>query len=72
MENGLVDTVGEGARETMERAVSGRTHSCIKWLAGGKPLYNTGSPVWGSVMSRGLGVWRGMKAQEARVSTGEC
>ena len=55
MENGLVDTVGKGVRETMERAVSGRTHACIKRLAGGKLLYNTGTPVWGSVMTGGVG-----------------
>ena len=27
--------------------------SCVKWIAGGRLLYNTGSPLWNSVMGWG-------------------
>ena len=31
------------------------TLSCVKWIAGEKLLYNTGSPAWHSVMTWGGG-----------------
>ena len=37
-----------------ESSISIYTLSCVKWVAGKKLLYNTGSPAWCSVMtSRG-------------------
>ena len=51
IENGLVDTVGEG-----ERGVNGESSvdiyilPCVKQIATDKLLHNTGSPAWCSVM----------------------
>ena len=52
VENGLVDTVGEGESGTNgESSIDIYTLSCVKWMAGERLLYNTGSPVWSSVMT---------------------
>jgi len=51
VENGLVATVGEGERGmNAETSINICTLSCVKWIAGEKFLYNTGSSVWCSVM----------------------
>ena len=46
VENGFMDTVGEGKSGTnREGSINMYTLSCLKWIAGEKLLYNTGSPV---------------------------
>ena len=55
VENGLVDTVGEG-----ESGISTYILAGIRWRAGEKLLCGTGNPVWCSVMT-----WRdGMGGEE--------
>ena len=57
IENGLVDTVGEGESGIDgEGSVNVYTLSGIRWIAGAKLLCSTGNPVWCSVMT-----WRGGK-----------
>ena len=63
IENGLVDTVGEGWMEGMngESSSSMYTPSGVRWMAAEKLQYSTGSPVWHSVMT-----WRdGIGGEEA-------
>ena len=52
MENGFVDIVREGESGTNgESSINICTLSCVEWIAGEKLLFNTGSPVWCSVMT---------------------
>ena len=52
MENGLVDTVGEGESGMNEgTSINIYTLSEIRWIAGEKLLCSTESPVWGSVIT---------------------
>ena len=52
MENGLVDTVGEGESGMNEgSSINIYTLSEIRWIAGEKLLCSTESPVWGSVIT---------------------
>ena len=52
IENGLVDMVGEGEGGTNgESGIDIYKLSCIKEIAGGKLLNNTGTPAWCSVMT---------------------
>ena len=52
IENGLVDTVGEGEGGTNGASgVDIYKLSYVKETAGGKLLYNTGTPAWHSVMT---------------------
>ena len=47
IENKLVDPVGEGeSRTTGESSIDVDTPLCVKQIASGKLLYNTGSPAW--------------------------
>ena len=47
-----MDTVGKAQSGTDgESSINIYTLSCVKWIAAEKFLYNTGSPVWHSVMS---------------------
>ena len=49
MENGLVDTVGEGeSGMNGEGSLNIYTLSCVQQMAGEKLLYNTGGPAWRS------------------------
>ena len=49
VENGLVDTVGEGESGMNEGSSSNiYTLSEMRWIAGEKLLCSTGSPVWPS------------------------
>jgi len=51
-ENGLVDTVGEGESGTNgESSINIYIPSRVKWIADEKLPYNTGSPIWRSVMT---------------------
>ena len=46
VENGLMDTVGEGkSGMNREGSININTLSCLKWIAGEKLLHKTGSPV---------------------------
>ena len=50
--NKHVDTVGEGESGINgESSINIYTLSDVKWMADGKLLCNTGSPVWYSVMT---------------------
>ena len=52
IENGLVDTVGDGEGGTNgESGIDIYKLSCVKETVGGKLLYNTGTPAWCSVMT---------------------
>ena len=52
VENRLVGTAGEGEGGTNgESSINICTLSCVEWIAGEKLLFNTGSPVWCSVMT---------------------
>ena len=52
VENRLVSTTGKGeGRENWESSTDVYTLSYVKEIANGKLLYNTGSPVWHSVMT---------------------
>ena len=52
VENKLVDTAGEGEGEmSWEGSIDIYTPPCINQIASGKLLYNTGGPVWCSVMT---------------------
>ena len=58
VENGLVDTVGEGeSGMNEESSINIYTLSSIGWTAGEKLLCSTGSPVWPSWWPEGMG-WR--------------
>ena len=47
MENGLVDTVGEGDSGTNgENSIDIYTLQCVKQIADKKLLYNAGNPAW--------------------------
>ena len=51
-ENGLVNTVAEGESGTnRESSIDIYTLSCVKYIASGMLLYNTGSPAWCSVIA---------------------
>ena len=53
VENELVDTVGERASGTSGKSsINICTLLCVKWIVRKKLLYNTGSPVWCSVMTQ--------------------
>ena len=45
VEHGLVDTLRESGMSG-ESSISVFTLACVKWIAGKKLLYNTGSPAW--------------------------
>ena len=65
MENGLVDTVGEGDSGTNgESSINIYTLSCVKQIADKKLLYNAGSPAWLSGSLRGVGWEEETEAQE--------
>ena len=50
---GLVDIGGEGESVTNgESSIDMCTLSCVRWIAGEKLLYNTGSPACRSVMTQ--------------------
>ena len=51
VENGLVDTVGEGESETNGETINIYTLSGVRWIVGEKLLCSIGSPVWCSVMT---------------------
>ena len=52
VKNGFVDVVGKGeSGMNGERSINIYTLSCVKWTAGEKFLYNTGSSAWHSVMT---------------------
>ena len=52
VENGLVDTPGEGeSGMNWESSNDIQSLSRVKQTVSGKLLYNTGSPVWHSVMT---------------------
>ena len=56
IENGLVDTAGEGeVRTNWESSTDIHTSSCVKHITSGKSLYGTGRPAWPSVTSGGVG-----------------
>ena len=61
IENGLVDTVGEGESGTNgESSTNIYTLSHVRRISGKKLLYSKGSPVWCSAM-----IWRdGMGGEE--------
>ena len=53
VEKGLVDTGGEGESVTHgESSIDMHTLSYVRWKAGEKLLYNTGSPACRSVMTQ--------------------
>ena len=52
IENGLVDTAGEGEWGTnLESSIEIYSLPCVKWIAGGKLPYKTGSSASSSVMT---------------------
>ena len=52
VENGLVDTVGEGENGMNgENSINIYTVSCVKLIAGKKLLHNIGNQAWHSVMN---------------------
>ena len=62
VENRLVNTVREGKSEMNGKtSINIYTRSNVKWIAGEKLLYNTGSPVWHSVMT-----WKSVMRREGR------
>ena len=67
VEKGLADTVGEG-----ESGMNGKssidiyTLLCVKQIASGKLLCNTGSPTWCSVMTSKCGMGEEREVQEGR------
>ena len=65
VENGLVDTVGEGESGTNgESSTDIYILSRVWWVAGKKLLCRAGSPVWRSVWPRGMGWGEGREARE--------
>ena len=66
VENGLVDTMGEGESGTNgENSITINTLSGVRCIAGEKLLRSTGSPVWCSVMIWRDGIGEGREAKEA-------
>ena len=56
VENGLVDTVGQGkSRRNRESSINVYTLSGLKWIAGEKLLCTTMNPIWCSVMTSRVG-----------------
>ena len=49
---------GERSETNGESGINIRTLLCVKWTAGEKLLYDTGSPVWCSVMTKSGGMGR--------------
>ena len=67
IENGLVDTAGEGEWGTnLESSIEIYILPCVKQIASGKLLYKRGSSAWCSVMTWRSGVVGGREGGSRR------